>query len=406
MGVLTTSFNLLYADGTEREELYPPSIPLPDGLLPEDPEIRAVTEPILRRKTTRQDWSWRKEILEDFLRSPGLMLQCEEVLRKWEALPETAAKERTPTDADFKNSLETLKENTVSLMEHLRFLRSAAEDLKTFAPESAGLFSFAEFVRRHAESSELQSLVAQIGNLPLLRPEQAKTVLSLSTDAGGAVTGTELLYLGTDESRYWKKEPFRKEVFGADLPRIRIPEQTAEGINRLSETFCRLSAAIRKSFEPLRDGLIFYRYALSRVEEARTRNRPWCLASPDGRFSPSAEDLWDLRQRLPVISLEDRGWETWEDPEGWDRMTALATLQILGAAALPLPARKARFLPEGRIFWISEVDRDTLTNRFRETKPGDLLLFEFPQIPLTEELSGAFVKKGAALRVLTETFVH
>ena len=32
----------------------------------------------------------------------------------------------------------------------------------------------------------------------------------------------------------------------------------------------------------------------------------------------SAEDLWDLRQRLPVISLEDRGWETWEDPEDTD----------------------------------------------------------------------------------------
>jgi len=406
MGELTQSFSLLYADGAEREELYPPSIPLPDGILPEDPEIRAVTEPILRRKTTRQDWIWRKEILEDFLQSPGLMLQCEEVLRKWESLPETAARERMPESADFEAALETLKENTVSLMEHLRFLRSAAEDLKTFAPESAGLFSFAEFVRRHAESAELQSLAAQIGNFPLLRPEQTKTVLSLSTDAGGSVTGTEILYLGTDESRYWKKEPFRKEVFGADLPRIRIPEQTAEGVNRLSETFLLLTSAIRSSFEPLRDGLIFYHYALSRVEEARTRNRPWCLASPDGRISPSAEDLWDFQHRLPVITLEDRGWEAWEGAEGRDRMTALATLQILGAAALPLPARKARFLPEGRILRISGADREELTDRFRETKPGDVLLFESPQIPLTEELSAAFVKKGAALRVLSETFVH
>lgn len=406
MGELTQRFSLLYADGAEREELYPPSIPLPDGILPEDPEIRAVTEPILRRKTTRQDWIWRKEILEDFLQSPGLMLQCEEVLRKWESLPETAARERIPESTDFEAALETLKENTVSLMEHLRFLRSAAEDLKTFAPESAGLFSFAEFVRCHAESAELQSLAAQIGSFPLLRPEQAKTVLSLSTDAGGAVTGTEILYLGTDESRYWKKEPFRKEIFGADLPRIRIPEQAAEGVNRLSETFLRLTAAIRRSFDSLRDGLIFYRYALSRVEEARTRNRPWCLASPDGRISPSAEDLWDLQHSLPVITLEDRGWEAWEGAEGRDRMTALATLQILGAAALPLPARKARFLPEGRILRISGADREELADRFRKVKPGNLLLFESPRISLTEELAGAFVKKGAALRVLSETFVH
>ncbi len=306
MSDIRPRFSLLFADpDREPEQIY--SQETLDFLepLPADESVRPLLKQILSLRTTRKDIAYRKEILEDFLQTPSLWTKCETVCRKWEGLFETAQREISPTaEMTLEQALAALKENTVSLMEHLNFLRRASQEISREVPSSGGLFAFSEYLRLHAASPWGKDLTEQIGNYPLLKPESLRAVLHLHSDDTGAVTAPDLRYLGRDDGKFLKKYPPQRDNFSTDLPKDGVPELTTRAICRLADTFRALTRTIRDAFLPLKEGLTFYHFALALTEQAEEKGFPWLFPSPIADHGPAGTDLRDLKDLGPIKDLE------------------------------------------------------------------------------------------------------
>lgn len=427
MNDIRPRFSLLFADpDITPEVIYDRQTLSFLGPLPADEGARSTIEHILSLRTTRKDITYRKEILEDFLQYPSLLTKCETICRKWEELSETAKRERvTSPGMAYEEALSALKENTVSLMEHLRFLRRSSDEMTGETPDSGGLFAFTEYLRRHADSSAVRALTEQIGSYPLLRPETTRAILQANLDDRGIKTSVDLLYLGTDESKFLKKNPARREDFTADLPKDGSLELTAEGVRRLADTFHCLTKSIREAFYPLREGLIFYHTALSITEWAARKGYRWQFAAPVEEHGPAGKNIRDLREMLegtvrPTVSCTARPLEAYGGEWGTETLRTIARTHIFAAAGLPVVADDAVFCPEERIVvYDSEAktmdsEIEALAGIFHNTKKNDIILLNQPLITvgnapaaeIVENLLRAFHKKGAGVRLATDLSVH
>ncbi|MBQ4323527.1 MAG: hypothetical protein IJC19_06270 [Clostridia bacterium] len=421
---ISPRFSLLFADpkGT-KEEFYPPETMDFIGDLP--CEDSALMREILSRKTTRKDIAFRKEILEDFLQSPTLLTKTEGVLQRWEGLYETARRESLPTaDMPWEQGLEVLKDNALSLMEHLRFLRRAHDEMADQTPDSEGMFAFTEYLRRHGNSEGVKTLTEQIAAYPLLRAEQTKVVLHLGLDRYGMKQKALLTYLGTEDGKYLKKHPLRREDFSVNLPKENAPQLTAEAIGSLCRSFRTLTAGIRAAFVPLREGMVFYHFALSITEWARSKGYAWRYASPVAEHGPAGRGIRNPAEPAdglyrPPLTCTARPLEAYRGEWGTETLKILARTQIFSTAGLPVVAEDLVFCPEERILVYDSADKtveteiEALAALYRKTRRGDILLLNQPLItvgnsPATEiigNLLRAFHKKGAAVRLATDLSV-
>lgn len=427
MSDIPARFSLLFEDNSLiPETLYDAQTLAFLAPLPADKESIPTIEHILSLRTTRKDITFRKEILEDFLQYPSLLTKCESICRKWEGLQETAKREREALpDMAYEQILSILKENSVSLMEHLRFLRRSADEMSNETPDSRGLFAFAEFLRLHADSNAVRSLTEQVSKYPLLRPENARAVLQANLDKQGKKTSVDLLYLGKDDSKYLRKIPFRKEDFTADLPKHDALEQTTEAIRRLANKFQTVTQTIRDAFLPLQEGMIFYHTALSITEWAGRKGYPWQFAVPVAEQGPEGKNIRDLQEMLdgkerPALSFMAKPLESYEGDWGTQTLKAIARTHIFAAAGLPVVAESAVFSPEERIV-IYDSEAKTMDNEiealakiFHNTRKKDIVLLNQPLITvgnapaaeIVKNLLHAFLKKGAKVRLATDLSVY
>ena len=418
-------FSLLFADpDTPKEEGYSAEV---FGFLgPLGGETPEKLQRILSWKTSRKDLQFRKEILEDFLQNPTLLTKIEGILRRLEGLEEAAKREVIPPqDASWEEAFSALQENTRSLMEHLRFLRLAHEETAKQTPESGGLFAFAEYLRLHGTSPAVKALTEQIAGYPLLRKESAKCVLHLSLDRYGRCADGQVAYLGPDEEKYRKKHPVKREDLSLTVPKERAEALTAQGLINLCDGFCRITAGIRLRFSALEEGMIFYRFALSLTEWARSRGHAWCFATPVNEPGPVGRGIHDFAEfrdgiYRPPITCTARETESFDGDRGSEILKILARVQIFAAAGLPLAAEQVLFCPEQRVCVYSSEGKTTeeeiaaLAALYRDTRKGDLLLLDRPLItvgkaPAAEILGNllrAFRKKGAALRLATDLSIR
>lgn len=422
MSEIRPRFSLLFADPDHTpERVYSKEILEFSEFLPVDDGIRPTMEQILSLRTTRKDLLFRKEIFEDFQQSPSLLTKCETICRKWEGLYETAKKEVKPNpEMTYEQVFSALQENTKSLMEHLHFLRRCADEMAGESPESGGLFTFSEFLRQHAASESVRGLTEQIGNYPLLKPETAKAVLQIHSDDTGAEVSADLRYLGTDDGKYLKKYPTRREDFVVNLPKERTLERTGQALCRLSDTFLALTQAIRDSFLPLRDGLIFYHFAFSITEWAESRGFEWKFPLSATVRGPVGKGIRDLREMqgqpaLSPASLTARPQEIYEGEWGTEMLKLIARTQIFAAGGLPILASSLAFCPEETVVLYDSTGKTmkeeiaALGDLFHRTKKNDIVLLNHPLITvgsapakeIMNNLLSTFLKKGAAVRLAT-----
>lgn len=418
-------FSLLFADPNSPVESGCSSAALEfiGPIRGEDPQI--LTK-ILSWKTSRKDQMFRKEILEDFLQNPALLTKVEGLLRRWEKLEEVAKRETLPPkDASWEEAFAAMQENARSLMEHLRFLRLSYEELAGQTPDSGGLFALTEYLRRHGSSPAVKALMEQVASYPLLRPEQAKSVLHLHLDRYGTCASADVTYLGPDDEKYLKKHTPKKEEISLTLPKEKAPELTALALGRLCEAFRRITAGIRLRFSPLQEGMVFYRYALSTVEWARSRGYAWRFATPTAERGPVGRGIRNLSELedgayRPPLTCTARSLEVYSGEWGSEMLKILARTQIFAAAGLPIVAEDLMFCPEERLLVYSSAGKTmeeeiaALADLHRETRRGDILLLDHPLItvgntPAAEivgNLLRAFHKKGAAVRLATDLLVR
>ena len=417
-------FSLLFADPTLPEEPWIPKETMEFlGEIPcEDP---AVLGRILSCKTTHRDRAFRKEILEDFLQNPSLLTKLETVLRRRDLLCETARREATPTPQQTKDeAMECLKDTAMSLLEHLKFLRHASEELEGQAPESVGLFAFSEYLRRRGSCPEVKQLTEQLALLPLLRKEQTEFVLWLNPDRYGMMQSADLLYVGADSEKFLKKIPPSKDGYSARIPKGEVEELTVLAICRLCTQLRTLSAGIRAAFEPLREGLVFYHFALSVTEWGREKGFGWLFPTPVNTHGPQGRGIRNALEQLdgayrPPFTCTARALEAYEGKEGTEALRALTRIQLFAAAGLPAVAEKLEFCPEERVLVCdleektAEEESEALANLYRQIRPGDIVMLNHPWKKAgtapTPELLGnllrAFHKKGAAVRLATDPSV-
>ncbi len=415
---LRPRFSLLFADpNTPAEQLYSPEITAFLGTLSAESRVDETVKQILCKKTDRKDITYRKEILEDFRQTPSLLTKCETVLAKWEGLYEVAKREEDPPEnATLTSALAVLKTNSVSLLEHLKFLRVAAGELGGETPKSQGLFAFAEYLRQHAASPTVKHLFETVSAYPLLREEGLKPILHLHADQTGAITAADLRYLGSDPNGFWKKYPPKKEAFYTDLP-SEEEEELLSALCRTSLRFRRTTAALREAFLPLQEGLIFYHYALSVTEWAGEKGFVCLFPSPLGEGAPFGRQIRHMTELIGEApapeDLKNLPLEGFGGTDGTEHLQLIARTQILAGAGLPILAEECTFCPEARVVLYDsegktpEEEVAALAEVFRETKPKDILLLRNPlhtpgKMPETEMLQNlltAFRKKGAVIRI-------
>lgn len=373
---------------------------------------------ILQYETTRKDIALRKEILEDFLQYPGLFTVTETILRRWEGLFETAKREISPSEtATMEEAFDALRENSISLMEHLKFLRISADEMQRQTPASEGLFTFAEYLRIRANLPQIKELTEQISAYPMLRPETARAVLHVHLNRYGMQTVSDVAFLGTDEGKYRKKHPVHREDFTARIPKDSEQVLSTTALVRLANQLRALSHAIRQAFLPLKEGLEFYRCALSLTEWASTKGDSYTFATLSETFGPTGKGIRSLSAEteisLPPLDFTPRALETYEGERGSQTLKTIARLQILSAAGLPFPMDSATICPDQRILGYSSEGKtmdeeiQALADLFRETRRGDIILLNRPLITvgnapaaeIVENLLKAFYKKGAFVRI-------
>lgn len=417
-------FSLLFADPkSPREEFFP--LRTLDFIGELSREDNKTLHRILSWKTSRRDLEFRREILEDFLQSPTLLTKAEAILRRRDLLAETARREGTPApDQPWKEGLEILKDNALSALEHLKFLHSSHEEMAGQAPESGGMFAFAEYLRRRATSPQVKALTEQLAALPLLRAESAETVLRLNLDRYGAVQSADLAYLGGEAARYLKKNPPRREDFTAEVPKDGAEALVSGAIYRLSVALQAMTAAIRDAFEPLREGLVFYHFALSVTEWGRSKGYGWRFPTPVHERGPKGRGIRNPLEGedgiyRPPFTCTARPLEAYRGEWGTEALRNVARIQVLAAAGLPVVAEELMFCPEERVLVCDfegktvEEEIEGLAALYRQTRRGDILLLNRPLMtvgasPAAEVLGNllrAFHKKGAAVRLATDLSV-
>ncbi len=415
---LRPRFSLLFADpDTPPEALYSPETVAFLGTLSADDTVDRTVKAVLCKKTARKDITFRKEILEDFRQTPSLLTKCETVLAQWEGLYEVANREENPADgADLTAALTVLKTNTLSLLEHLKFLRVAAGELAGETPKSQGLFAFAEFLRQHAASTTVKHLFEALSAYPLLREEGLQPILHLNAAPNGTVLSADLRYLGTDPNGFRKKYPGEKEDFYADLP-SEDNGQTVSALCRTALKFRQVTATLREAFLPLKEGLVFYHYALSVTEWASEKGFPCLFPSPLGEGAPFGRrirHMTELAEEAPApADLQNLPLEGFGGTDGMALLQLIARTQILAGAGLPLLAEECTFCPEARVVLYDSQGKTTeeevaaLAEIFRETRPKDILLLHnplctpgtMPEKEMLHNLLSAFYKKGAVIRI-------
>lgn len=416
-------FSLLFANpNTVPEEIYDQQTIDFIGPLPAEEGARPTVEKILRLRTTRKDVLYRREILEDFLQYPTLLTKCEQICHRWEELERIAKREvETNGETTYGQAIFALKETTVSLMEHLRFLRRSADEMEEETPDSSGLFAFAQYLRRHADSEAIQSLTEQIGNYPLLREQAARGILQINLDKNGAATCADLVYFGKDEGKYLRKNSSRREEFTADLPKENTEPLTTHALCRLTETFRRITETIREAFLPLKEGIIFYQTALSVLDWARKQGYPCTFPDPVAESGPVCTAVRDLREMndgipRPAVSLTARPLEVYSGQWGTETLRTIARTQILASAGFPVVGEDPIFCPdETVVLYDSEAktvnsEIEALAKIFHKAKKHDIILLNQPLITvgnapaaeIVNNLLRAFHKKGACVRLATD----
>lgn len=412
-----TEFSLLFADPKTPPEILYDSATL-DFLGPiggEDPrELRR----ILSLKTGRRDMEFRREILEDLLQTPALLTACEGILNRWDALEQEGLREKALSpELPFGELLEGLKEAAKITLEHLRIFGLAYHDLASLSPTSGGLFALSEFLRTKAASPRIKELTEQLIPLPLLREEQAKGILQLNLDRYGAVASADLSYLGADPGRYLKKHPPRKEDISLHLPVDGEKTRLNQAICRYCANLSRLNRRIRDLATPLREGMTFYRFALSVTEK-----EGWIFASPVARHGPAGRGIREgkLGTEYPPLSCTARSLEAYEGAWGTETLRVLGRLQIFSAAGLPVVAEDLVFCPEERILVYDssgktmEEEIEGLGALYRNVRPGDLVLLNQPLLTVGNAPAGEILanllrsihKKGAVARLATDLSVQ
>ncbi len=139
-------------------------------------------------------------------------------------LTQMAAREKTVSpEATYEEAFEILRENAISLMEHLRFLQQNNGDFPL-----------------------LRIITEQVSVYPLLRPETAKVILHFSATSGGAMVCPQIRYIGNDDQRYWDKHVSGNAI-ALSLPKDRLDSTAAaKAVGRLANDFCQLTQQIRE----------------------------------------------------------------------------------------------------------------------------------------------------------------
>lgn len=414
---MTESFNLLFAEPGPHDLFYPEHTVKFLPLLPEEEVERNTICRILQKKTTRRDIRYRQEILNDFRNFPSLLYHTEEIFRKWEKLQAAAENESDDTANDFTEALTSLKKSAVSVMDHLLFLKHAAEELSAETPGSQGLFFFQEWLRKKASFPAVCALWDEIETYPMLKENTVQAVLHLGTDQTGALMGAELEYLGSAPELYLKRNPGKWEPSTGAIGEERIRELTFEAAVQLRNRFRSLTHSIRACFKPLKEGLIFYHFGLSLFEWGQKTGNPVRFASPTAPHGPAGTGILNLtdRSELPRIcfDLSPQGVDLRTGSLGSAQLKIIAQTQIFSACGLPIAAKQGdlRFCPEERIVLYDsegktvEDEIKELAEIFRNTKQNDLILLHQPLITvgnapaeeIIRNLLKAFRKKGARI---------
>ncbi|MBQ5819922.1 MAG: hypothetical protein IIW31_01675 [Clostridia bacterium] len=426
MNAVKPTFSLLYlTPEREKAERYDDALMKFIGPFAKEPEENRILTEILSRKTSRRDAEYRMEILQDLMRSPALFGALETICRKWEELKPVAKREISPEEGwSSEAAVEALQANTISLMEHLHFLRRSAEILADKPAESRGMFRFIQWLNRHANGDEEKALVEQIGNYPLLRADATRAVVRINLDKNGAKTSADLAYLGADEGKFLKKYPIKREDFTAEIPNTDADATATEAINRLSEDFRMLTKGIRDSFLPLKEGLAFYQFALSMTEYAHNENLPCDFALPVQKRGPEGKRIrrWDgaLQRAMSPVNCTARALEAYEGERGTEILRTVAQTQIFASAGLPTLGEEVFFCPEETILLYSSEAKTVqeeiaaLAQTYHNTRKNYIVLLNQPLITvgvspateIVENLLKAFHKKGASVRLATDLSVQ
>lgn len=426
MTEMNKSFSLLFSDPSEPHPyLYDEkTVAFAGGIPAEDPFLKSELEDLLRRKTTRKDVAFRKEILEDLLQTPSLLTKLETIQRRWEDLSRMAQREKTveyTAETTPETVLSALKDDAVCLMEHLRFLKRASEELNSEQPTSQGLFRLQGWFRRCAQSETLKALTEEISSYPLLTEDNLRAVLHVNLDGNGSWTETDVAFLGMDTNKYLRKNPPKKDDLSAELPLADFTERTTAAICRLTKEFGTLTREIRSAVAPLGEGLRFYQFALSLIDWATERNVPWQFATPTSSHGPMGKELRNPAEKTdgiarPTETVTAKILEVYRGDSGVVTLQTVARTQLYAAASLPIFGKEVFFCPEETLLLYSSEEKtvdneiEALAAVFHQTKKQNIVLLDRPLItvgtaPAAEiigNLLRAFHKKGACVRINTD----
>lgn len=207
------------------------------------------SSPAVTPWTSLEGAAWELE------QNPALRSVCTALCEEWEKLSVAAQREKyADPSLCYEEAFGILKENSISLMEHLKFLQRAGTQTSNLSPQSEGLRLLFQTLSAHLKSPDLRALSEQAGIYPLLRPEKARAVLHVKTDDRGCFTLSDLRYLGYNSDAFLEKYPYPEKIFSVPFPdQIQSEVWKAQSICRLANAFSRLTRQIRLAFSPLNE---------------------------------------------------------------------------------------------------------------------------------------------------------
>ncbi len=183
---------------------------------------------------------------------PTLYPRLQSLREDWSRLKTTALRERNaPAGISYEETFDILKQNAVSVTEHLRFLQRVGQYLPPDAFSHPETVAFLEEIHAYAHSPIFRTLWEQIAPYPLLSSQSAQSVLHLKTNRKGAVVSADLRYLGTNAAGYQRKYSYPSDTFSVSLPGDGWDGWTTCALGRLANGFCTLTKALRHVTSPL-----------------------------------------------------------------------------------------------------------------------------------------------------------
>lgn len=197
----------------------------------------------------------RKEVALDLEQNSALRSACTGLCEELGKLSATAKRERQASlDLSYEEAFGILKENSISLMEHLKFLQRAERQTANLSPQSEGLRLLFRALSVYLKTPDLRALSEQAGSYPLLRPENAKAILHVKTDDRGCFTTCDLRFLGYKSDAFLEKHPYPEKLFSVPFPdQTQTDAWKTQSICRLANAFSRLTGQIRLAFSPLKE---------------------------------------------------------------------------------------------------------------------------------------------------------